>query len=85
MAQLLVRNLDDDLVRDLKRRAGAHGISVEDEHRRILRDALRPESAGKMPSFWEVLSDMPDIGDDSIFERDRSKVARNTAQGFLTD
>jgi antitoxin FitA len=85
MAQLLVRNLDDDLVRDLKRRAGEHGVSVEEEHRRILRDALRPESAGKMPSFWEVLTDMPDAGDDSIFERDRSAAGRNAAQGFLTD
>lgn len=83
MAQLLVRNLDDDLVRDLKRRAGEHGVSVEEEHRRILREALRPEGMGRLPSFWEALTDMPDFGGDSLFERDRSQVARNTPQELL--
>jgi plasmid stability protein len=40
MAQLLVRNLDDELVSRLKKRAGGHGVSVEEEHRRILREVL---------------------------------------------
>lgn len=84
MAQLLVRNLDDDLVLDLKRRAGEHGVSVEEEHRRILRDALRPENPGQ-PSFWEALTAMPDVGDDSLFARDPQQAARKTPQDFLTD
>ncbi len=50
MAQLLVRNLEDELVRDLKKRAGEHGVSVEEEHRRILREALRADAAGKRKS-----------------------------------
>lgn len=37
MAQLIVRNLDDALVRNLKRRAAEHGHSAEEEHREILR------------------------------------------------
>lgn len=41
MAQLIVRNLDEDLVRLLKQRAAAKGVSVESEHRRILEEALR--------------------------------------------
>ncbi len=40
---LLVRNLDDDLIRRLKRRAGRHGRSAEAEHREILRRALAHE------------------------------------------
>jgi antitoxin FitA len=84
MAQLLVRNLDEDLVADLKRLAGEHGISVEEEHRRILREALRPEDPGK-PSFWEALTAMPDVGDESLFTRDRQQAARKTPQDFLTD
>ena len=40
MAQLLVRKVEDDVVRALKVRAAAHGISAEEEHRRILTDAL---------------------------------------------
>jgi plasmid stability protein len=43
MAQLIVRNLDDDLVARLKRRAAEHGRSAEAEHREILRQALMEE------------------------------------------
>ena len=43
MTQLLVRNLEEGLVRRLKARARRHGVAVEEEHRRILREAcLRP-------------------------------------------
>ena len=66
MPNLLVRNVDDDLVRALKERAGANGRSVEAEHREILADALqRPRKL----SFAEVLALMPDVGLDSDFER----------------
>ena len=40
MAQLIVRNIADDLVARLKRRAAEHGRSAEAEHREILREAL---------------------------------------------
>jgi antitoxin FitA len=45
---LHVRNLDDELVARLKRRAARHGRSAEAEHREILRQAL---SAEVEPSF----------------------------------
>ncbi len=41
---LSVRNLDDDLITRLKRRAARHGRSAEAEHREILRQALIDES-----------------------------------------
>jgi hypothetical protein len=40
---------------------------LEEEHRQILRRALAPESSG--PSFKELLSQMPDTGDDRDLER----------------
>ena len=43
MAQLLVRNIDDDLVSRLKKRAVAAGRSAEAEHRLILEQALRAD------------------------------------------
>ncbi len=44
MKQLLVRNIDDSLVKKLKRQAAEHGISAEEYHRRILADFLnRPQ------------------------------------------
>ena len=63
MAQLIVRNLDEDLVRRLKRRAAAHGRSMEEEHRQLLRQALRSEGLA------EALLAIPDVGDDADFER----------------
>ena len=41
---LHVRNLDDDLILRLRRRAARHGRSVEAEHREILRQALSAET-----------------------------------------
>lgn len=44
MANLHVRNVDDELVGRLKRRAARHGRSAEAEHREILRQALTSDS-----------------------------------------
>ena len=67
MAQLLVRDIESDVVRELKVRAANHGHSAEEEHRQILREALRPKEPGK--SLKELLLAMPDVGDDRDFER----------------
>jgi len=63
MAQLIVRDLDDDLVRRLKRRAAESGHSAEEEHRRILKRALRNESLASH------LCTIPEVGEDTDFER----------------
>jgi antitoxin FitA len=67
MAQLLVRDIESDVVRELKVRAARNGRSAEEEHRQILREALR--SAGPARSLKEFLLEMPDVGDDRDFER----------------
>lgn len=68
--QLIVRNLDDGLVRALKRRASRHGRSAEAEHREILRAALRGDL--ERSSFKQALASMPDVAtdDDFTFARD---------------
>ena len=43
MAQLVVRNLDDDVKAKLQQRARQHGRSTEEEVREILRNAVRNE------------------------------------------
>jgi plasmid stability protein len=48
MAQLLVRQLDEDVKAALQRRARAHGHSMEEEVREILREALRTEPGAPM-------------------------------------
>ena len=70
MPQLIVRQIEEKVVRKLKERAGQHGVSMEEEHRRILREALR-EKPNKKPSFKEYLRQMPDIGPDELFQRCR--------------
>lgn len=49
MAQLLVRNLDDDVKTKLQRRARRHGRSTEEEVREILRSAVHEEGAPLAP------------------------------------
>lgn len=66
MAQLVVRNLDDDLVRALKERAARHGRSAEAEHREILREALLEQPAEDPKA---VLAGMPAVGEDADFAR----------------
>jgi plasmid stability protein len=44
MGQLIVRDLDDALIKRLKERAARHGRSMESEHRRLLEEALNPPS-----------------------------------------
>lgn len=62
MSQRIVRNVEPEVVRALKRRAARHGHSAEAEHREILRVALLAEPAEG--SFKEFLSSMPDVGTD---------------------
>ena len=66
MSQLVVRNLEPDLVESLKARAAAANISAEEQHRRILREAL---TMPKKLSFEQVLMLMPNVGRDEDFER----------------
>ncbi|MCX7212778.1 MAG: DNA-binding protein [Burkholderiales bacterium] len=66
MPDLLVRGVDEVLVRALKERAGAHGRSAEAEHREILAEALaRPRKR----ALAELLASMPDVGTDADFQR----------------
>ena len=67
MAQLLVRDIEPNLARELKLRAARHGRSAEEEHREILRGALR--HPGPPSSLKELLLEIPDVGEDRDFER----------------
>lgn len=72
MAQLIVRNLEDAVVQRLREKAAADGVSVEEEHRRVLRRSLLgSEAPGDLKSH---LLAMPKAGDDELedlFERQK--------------
>lgn len=66
VAQLMVRNLPEDLVKALKQRAAKNNRSAEQEHREILQAALR---GPRRRSLIEVLRAMPNVGKDEDFAR----------------
>ena len=67
MANLIVRNIDEEIVTALKQKAELHGISAEEAHRKILEKALITKPVRK--TFAELLSSIPNVGNDSDFER----------------
>lgn len=69
MSQLIVRNVGEDVVRALKRRAARHGRSAEAEHREILRTALSADA--ESASFKTFLTSIPDVGADEDFAVER--------------
>ncbi|MFK5921924.1 MAG: DNA-binding protein [Verrucomicrobiota bacterium] len=73
MAQLLVRQLPDQVIKRLKKVAAESGISSEEAHRRILQHALfcDEDLEGRFAPLKDTLFDMPDIGNDADFERQK--------------
>lgn len=69
MAQLVVRNLSEELVKALKQRAAKHNRSAEQEHREILRAALR---GPRRRHLADVLAAIPNVGKDEDFVRKQS-------------
>lgn len=66
MRCLIVRNVDESIIRALKVRTTRHGRSVEAEHRALLSEALLPPSRRPLV---EVLAAMPSVGRDEDFTR----------------
>ncbi|CAN7257172.1 DNA-binding protein [Pseudoduganella sp. LjRoot289] len=66
MSQLIVRDLDQDVVDALRRRAATHGRSAEAEHREILRSTLLEKPKKRL--LKDVLAAMPYFGDDDLFD-----------------
>jgi plasmid stability protein len=64
VAQLIVRNVDDSVVRALKQRAVQHGRSAEAEHRALLREALM---GAPRKGLKALLREMPEVGRDADF------------------
>ncbi|MGB3563349.1 MAG: DNA-binding protein [Thermoanaerobaculia bacterium] len=71
MAQLIVRNLEEEVVRELKQRAARHDRSAEEEHREILRNALKT-SRTRTP-LKALLLEIPNVSRDRDFERSRDR------------
>lgn len=62
MAQLVVRNLEDDIKAKLQRRARRHGRSTEDEVREILRNAVKSEDGPRPPLGTRIAARFAKVG-----------------------
>jgi len=69
VAQLIVRDLSEDLVKALKQRAAKRNHSTEQEHREILQSVLRRP---KRRHLADVLAAIPDVGEESDFGREQT-------------
>lgn len=76
MAQILVRQLDDDVKTALQQRARAHGRSTEEEVREILRDAVRTERTAPTPLGSTIASRFRGLGLDANVAELRGHPAR---------
>ena len=65
MAGLLVRQLDDDVIEKLQRRARRHGRSMEEEVREILRDAVTSEGLIHTPLGSRIAARFRSVGLDT--------------------
>lgn len=74
MPQLIVRDLDEAVVKALRERAAKTGRSAEAEHREILRDARVANR--RRTSLKAALQSLPDVGDDADFARPRARERR---------
>lgn len=76
MAQLVVRNLDDDVKARLRQRARRHGRSTEAEVREILRNAVREEARAPRPLGQRLRALFKNIGLDADIPEWRGRRAR---------
>jgi antitoxin FitA len=68
MPQLIVREIEESIVKKLEARAGLHGVSPEEEHRQILREALLGKRPSR-PSFKDFLLSLPNFDSDLALQR----------------
>jgi plasmid stability protein len=76
MPQLLVRNVSEAVVAELKRRAEAHGRSAEAEHRAILENTLsdgREAFIRDAEAFRAKLMDRPKTNSTDIIRQMRDE------------
>ena len=81
MAQLVVRNLDDDVKAKLQKRARRHGRSTEEEVRDILRNAVNDERKAPQGLGSEIAALFEGLGLDEEIPEQRGQPARPAELG----
>jgi plasmid stability protein len=79
VAQLVVRNLEEDVKARLQRRANRHGQSMEEEVRDILRNAVRTEQGAGVPLGSRIRDRFAGFGLDDEISTMRGQRVRTPA------
>ncbi|WP_456684547.1 FitA-like ribbon-helix-helix domain-containing protein [Bradyrhizobium sp. P5_C11_2] len=79
MAQLVVRNLDENIKVGLRRRADRHGRSVEAEVREILQAAVGGEGDVQVPLGSRIAARFARVGFDEEIHEHRGMPVRPAA------
>jgi plasmid stability protein len=61
MAQVIVRNLEDEVIEQHRARAKARGVSLEQELRDVLRHTARPSKQGLLRRMDEIRAMTPPL------------------------
>ena len=76
MAQVVIRNIDDDAIRRLKARAARKGISLERELRAIVTEAARADRTNfleRAASFRRKLAGRRHTDSTALIRKDRDR------------
>lgn len=76
MAQVVIRNIDDEAMRRLKSRAARKGVSLERELRTILTEAVRAdraEFAERVAAFRRKLAGRRHSDSTALIRKDRDR------------
>ena len=76
MAQVVVRNIEDDVKARLKQRATQHGRSMEEEVRNILRDAVAGPARAPVKLGSRIAARFADVGLTDELPRLRRQAAK---------
>jgi plasmid stability protein len=80
MAQIVIPNIDEAVIEGLRRRAGANGISIEEQARRILTSATGLDREAAIRRLIEVRRSIGRAKDASIIDDLRRDRDRNSAR-----
>lgn len=76
MAQVVIRNIDDEAIRQLKERARRKGTSLERELRTIITDAVQSDRAGfrqRAAEFRKKLAGRKHSDSTALIRADRAR------------
>lgn len=77
MAQILIRNLDDAVIADLRQRASVNATSTEEEARRALTSSVKPDRAAIIARLEALRARIGPLPGPSILDDLRADRARD--------